>query len=186
MPARPGRCYRQLESPPYTRLEYIHGAPMVQIPKFDMGATSERERQKFDVVVKLVAKEQGQIRAQALEAARQISYKYLTKSVGEQNFFMRLTKYPHHVLRENKMLAMAGADRLQEGMRLAFGSPVGRAARVFKGDTVMFIETFNTYLEHAKEALKRAASKISIPCRIVVESKYARNGSSKGSLQEED
>ncbi|RLE57317.1 MAG: 50S ribosomal protein L16 [Thermoprotei archaeon] len=164
-PLRPGRCYRHFSGPPYTRLEYIPGAPQVQIPKFDLGNVNG----KFEVVVKLVAEENGQIRANALEAARQMAHKYLASKIGEQNYHLRLVTYPHHVLRENKMLAMAGADRLQEGMRLAFGTPVGRAARVYRGSVVMYVRTRKEYIDHAKEALRRASSKISIPCRIVVE-----------------
>ncbi|NPB01209.1 MAG: 50S ribosomal protein L16 [Crenarchaeota archaeon] len=172
MPLRPGRCYRYFSGPPYTRLEYIHGAPYVQIPKFDMGATSAAARARFDTVVKLVAEELGQIRMNALEAARQMAFKYLNKVLGQENFYLRINVYPFHVLRENKMLAMAGADRLQEGMRLAFGSPVGRAVRVEKmGQVIMFVEVEERNVEHAKEALRRAKSKISIPCRIVVEKK---------------
>lgn len=173
MPLRPGHCYRHFSGPPYTRLEYIHGAPYVTIPKFEMGATSAAARARFDTVVKLVAKESGQIRMNALEAARQMALKYLTKVLGEQNFYLKLVKYPHHVLRENKMLAMAGADRLQEGMRLAFGDPVGRAARVYAGDVVFLVEVEERNVEHAKEAMKRAASKLSLPMRIVVEKKHA-------------
>lgn len=172
MPLRPGRCYRHFSGPPYTRLEYIHGAPYVQIPKFDMGATSHVQRSKFDTVVKLVAEEIGQIRANALEAARQMAFKYLNRKIGEENFYLRLNVYPFHVLRENKMLAMAGADRLQEGMRLAFGSPVGRAVRIEKSGTViMYVEIEEKNIEDAKEALRRAKSKLSIPCRIVIEKK---------------
>ena len=176
MPLRPGRCYRYFSGPPYTRLEYIHGAPYVQIPKFDMGATSAAARARFDTVVKLVAEELGQIRMNALESARQMAFKYLNKILGQENFYLRINVYPFHVLRENKMLAMAGADRLQEGMRLAFGSPVGRAVRVEKlGQVIMFVEVEERNVEHAKEALRRAKSKLSIPCRIVVEKKRNSN-----------
>ncbi|NPA24120.1 MAG: 50S ribosomal protein L16 [Crenarchaeota archaeon] len=176
MPLRPGRCYRYFSGPPYTRLEYIHGAPYVQIPKFDMGATSAAARARFDTVVKLVAEELGQIRMNALESARQMAFKYLNKILGQENFYLRINVYPFHVLRENKMLAMAGADRLQEGMRLAFGSPVGRAVRVEKlGQVIMFVEVEERNVEHAKEALRRAKSKLSIPCRIVVEKKQNSN-----------
>ncbi len=178
MPLRPGRCYRYFSGPPYTRLEYIHGAPYVQIPKFDMGATSAAARARFDVVVKLIAEEMGQIRMNALEAARQMAFKYLNKVLGQENFYLRINVYPFHVLRENKMLAMAGADRLQEGMRLAFGTPVGRAVRVEKiGTVIMFVEVEEKNVEHAKEALRRAKSKLSIPCRIVVEKKNSSNNS---------
>ncbi len=59
-----------------------------------------------------------------------MAYKYLSKYVGDPNFYLKINVYPFHVIRENKMLAMAGADRLQQGMRLAFGVPSGRAARI--------------------------------------------------------
>lgn len=171
MPVRPARCYKRIKGPPYTREEYIHGAPMIQIPKFDMGVTSASARQNFTMVAKLVVLEQGQIRMQALEASRQIASKYLTKYVGDENYYLRLNVVPHHVLRENRMLAMAGADRLQEGMRLAFGSPAGRAARVEPGQVLYYAEFKPEHLPHIKEALRRAASKLPLPTRIVIEPK---------------
>ena len=67
------------------------------------------------------------------------------------------------------MMAMAGADRLQDGMRLAFGTPIGRAARVRAGQTVIMIRVNKNGIEHAKEALRRAASKLPLPARIVIE-----------------
>ena len=168
MPLRPGRCYRRLERP-YTRVEYIAGAPYVQIPKFELGNTKAKDRARFDYVVELVAESIGQIRANALEAARQMAYKYLSKYVGDANFYLKIVTYPFHVLRENKMLAMAGADRLQQGMRLAFGVPVGRAARITRpGTVVMHLEIEKKNLAHAKEALRRAASKLPLPMRIVI------------------
>lgn len=171
MPVRPARCYRRIKGPPYTREEYIHGAPMIQIPKFDMGATSAAARAAFSMVAKLVVEERGQIRMQALEAARQMAYKYLSKYVGDANYYLRLNVVPHHVLRENRMLAMAGADRLQEGMRLAFGSPAGRAARVEPGQVIFYAEFRPEHIAHIKEALRRAASKLPLPTRIVIETK---------------
>lgn len=124
----------------------------------------------------LISQSRGQIRAQALEAARQMAYKYLSVKVGDANYYFRVEVYPHHVLRENKMLAMAGADRLQEGMRLNFGSPAGRAARVERGQVLMYLEFKPEHLPHIKEALRRAASKLPIPTRIVVAPK---NGDKK-------
>ncbi len=166
MPLRPGRCYRRISTPPYTKLEYIGSIPPVTIPKFDLG----NSRGDFAYTLRLVVERGGQIRQNALEAARQIANKYLASKLGEQNYFMRICVYPHHILRENKMLAMAGADRLQEGMRLAFGTPVGRAARVVAGQTVILVRVNGSGLEHAKEALRRASSKLPLPCKLVVES----------------
>lgn len=171
MPVRPARCYKRIKGPPYTREEYIHGAPMIQIPKFDMGNTKASARARFPMVAKLIVEEAGQIRMQALEAARQMAYKYLAKYVGDENYYLRLNVIPLHVLRENRMLAMAGADRLQEGMRLAFGSPAGRAARVEAGQVIFYAEFMPGHLPHVKEAFRRAASKLPLPTRTVIEPK---------------
>lgn len=165
MPLRPGKCYRHFGTPPYTRLEYIKSRPPVLIPKFDLG----NPKGDFPITLKLVVMRSGQIRANALEAARQHANKYMARKAGEQNYFMRIVTYPHHILRENKMMAMAGADRLQDGMRLSFGTPIGRAARVFRGQVVIYIKVKPQHVEVAKEALRRAASKIPLPTRIVIE-----------------
>ncbi|MHA2113057.1 MAG: hypothetical protein ACW98W_16390 [Candidatus Hodarchaeales archaeon] len=45
--------------------------------------------------------------------------RYLTRSVGRENYHYRVCVYPHHRIRENKMMTGAGADRIQNGMRKA-------------------------------------------------------------------
>ncbi|MCD6094966.1 MAG: 50S ribosomal protein L16 [Thermoprotei archaeon] len=166
MPLRPGRCYRRIKGPPYTRLEYISSIPPVNIAKFEDGDPHGN----FDITLHLVVLEDGQIRSNALEAARVIATRYLSTEVGSQNYFFKLRVFPHHILRENKMIAGAGADRLQDGMRLAFGTPIGRAARVRRGQEVITIRTRRQFIEQAKEALRRAASKLPLPCKIVIQS----------------
>ncbi|MEM4557455.1 MAG: 50S ribosomal protein L16 [Desulfurococcaceae archaeon] len=164
MPLRPARCYTKFSGPPYTRKEYIPGIPPPKISKFEMGNI----KGDYDYEVTLVVEEAGQIRHNALEAARVMALKRLTTKAGENNFYLKLKVYPHHVLRENKMLAFAGADRLQEGMRLAFGKPIGTAARVYPGHEIFVARVKKEHLNIAKEALKLAASKLPLPCRIVV------------------
>ena len=164
MPLRPGHCYRHFGTPPYTREEYIRSIPPVQIPKFELGNI----KGSFEVELRLVTTRPGQIRANALEAARQQANKYLEKRLGSQNYHMRIMTYPHHILRENKMIAAAGADRLQDGMRLAFGTPIGRAARVSVGQTVILVRVNREYIDEAKKALIRAKSKLPLPCRIII------------------
>ncbi|CAN1145920.1 60S ribosomal protein L10, partial [Linum perenne] len=68
----------------------------------------------------------------ALEAARFACNKYMTKSAGKDAFHLRVRVHPFHVLRINKMLSCAGADRLQTGMRGAFGKPQGVCARALR------------------------------------------------------
>ncbi|PNJ09495.1 RPL10 isoform 17, partial [Pongo abelii] len=67
--------------------------------------------------------------------------------------------HPFHVIRINKMLSCAGADRLQTGMRGAFGKPQGTVARVHIGQVIMSIRTKLQNKEHVIEALRRAKFK---------------------------
>ena len=158
------RCWRRMESPPYTRREYIDGIPDPKIRKFTHGDPNRQ----FEYELVLVAKKSGQIRHNALEAARVATNKYLESKLGRANYFFRVVPYPHHVLRENKMIFGAGADRLQDGMRLAFGKPVGTAAQVWEGSSVLLVRVDKQGLEVAKEALRRGASKLPLPCRIEI------------------
>ncbi|MEM0232941.1 MAG: 50S ribosomal protein L16 [Candidatus Nezhaarchaeales archaeon] len=162
MPLRPARCYRLVRGPAYTRREYVHGVPPPKITKFTMGNT----KADLPLVVQLIAKEPAQIRHNALEAMRVACSKYLSSSLGESNYLLKIHPYPHHILRENKMMAFAGADRLQDGMRLAFGDPVGTAARVKAGDVILTIRVPSDKEVVAREAAKRAASKLPVPCEI--------------------
>jgi len=73
------------------------------------------------------------------------------------------------VLRENKMIFGAHADRLQDGMRRAFGKPIGTAARVKSDQPVLVVNVNENGLEVAKEALKRGSAKLPVPCRIFIE-----------------
>jgi len=74
--------------------------------------------------------------------------------------------YPHVILRENKMIATAGADRLQEGMRRAFGKSTGLAARVRPRQVIYEAYVTDANLDLAKEGFKMAASKIGRPTTI--------------------
>lgn len=59
--------------------------------------------------------EKENISSEALEAARIAANKYMTKNAGKDAFHLRVRVHPFHVLRINKMLSCAGADRLQTG-----------------------------------------------------------------------
>lgn len=158
------RNYRKISGMSYTRKEYIAGAPPPRIVLFEMG----NPKGEFEYEARLIALEDAQIRHNALEAARMAVNKLLEKRLGRQGYFFKVNVYPHHILREHKMMAGAGADRLSKGMQMAFGRPVGLAARVKKGQSVLLIRVNKENLELAKEALKRGASKIPTPTQIMV------------------
>lgn len=77
--------------------------------------------------------------SEALEAARIACNKYIVKSSGKESFHLRVRVHPWMVLRINKMLSCAGADRLQTGMRGAFGKPQGVCARVSIGQILLSV-----------------------------------------------
>ena len=66
------------------------------------------------------------------------------------------------------MMAFAGADRLQDGMRQAFGKPIGTAARVYPKQAVLEVRIKREHLDKALEALRRGASKLPIKTFIKV------------------
>lgn len=68
--------------------------------------------------------------------------------------------------RENKQTTGAEADRVSQGMLASFGKTVGTAVRVYTNQIIMSIETFERNISHAKEALRKAASKLPSPCII--------------------
>ena len=163
-----GRNYRQPKGQPYTRMKYIHGAPPPKISKFMMGDTKSHFEYRFS----LVAQGPVQIRHNALEAARVAANKVLFDALGETGYKIHLRLYPHIILRENRMIATAGADRLQEGMRRAFGKPTGRAARIKFGQSILDIYVNGNAVEAAKEALRVGSTKLSVAC-IVNQEKLA-------------
>ncbi len=121
--------------------------------------TTGKARPDYDYMVKLVSEGRVQIRHNALEAARVAASKKVTQ-LGEDNFFLKVVTFPHLVLRENKMIATAGADRLQEGMRKAFGKPIGLAARVEIGSTILELSVKAENLDKAKDAMWAASTKL--------------------------
>jgi large subunit ribosomal protein L10e len=123
----------------------------------------------FPKTIHLISKEREHVTSEALEAARISANKYLFKKTGKEGFHMRIRVHPWHVIRINKMLSCAGADRLQTGMRGAFGKPMGKVARVDLGDILISVRVKAENVEHAQEALRRA--KFKIPGhQIIVES----------------
>jgi len=157
-----GRNYRQPKGQAYTRGKYIHGAPPPKISKFTMGDT----KSKFEYRFRLVAQSPVQIRHNALEAARVAVNKVLFDVLGETGYKIHLLVYPHIVLRENRMIATAGADRLQEGMRRSFGKPNGRAARIKYGQSILDVYVNSNATETAKQALRVGSTKLPVACVV--------------------
>lgn len=169
MGLRPARCYHKINKKPFTRISirrprrsYVKGVPPSKIHQFEIGA-----RKDYTSIFYLQSLEDVQLRSNALEAARVTITKCLTNRLGEENFFIKLLVYPHHILRENSMATGAGADRFSDGMRKSFGKPIGQAARVKAEQRVFMIKVPENSEKVVKEAYERAAKKMSGSYRIL-------------------
>ena len=85
---------------------------------------------------------------------------------------MRVRAHPYHVVRINKMLSCAGADRLQTGMRGAWGKPNGTVARVNIGQILLSVRTRDANRAIAIEALRRSMYKFPGQQKIIVSKKW--------------
>lgn len=162
MGIRPGRCYRTTDRPAWTRYSRtkprqskIKSMPPLHIHHFVMG----KKGYEGNVELALIAVEDGQIRDNSLEATRTAVNKPLETKIANDYCF-RIFVFPHQVLRENKMITGAGADRLQRGMAMAYGRPCGRAARIRRGKKVMSIITQVKNRDIAYNALKMGKLKL--------------------------
>jgi len=157
------RNYRPVVGQAYTRKKFAKGFPPPKIVKFTMGDT----KAAFEYEINLVGLKRVQIRHNALEAARIAVNRILNDRLLEE-YFLKIRPYPHQILRENKMIFGAHADRLQQGMRRSFGTPTGSAARVEPGQTLITVKVNTNGLEAAKQALKRGSSKLPVTCKLIV------------------
>ncbi|MEM0111201.1 MAG: 50S ribosomal protein L16 [Candidatus Parvarchaeota archaeon] len=158
---RPGRAYKSMELP-YTRKSkfkeknYTKFALHTKITQFHSG---DRQN-KFNKKLQILSKSSLQVRDNALEAARIVANKYLTDTVGEENFHIQLISVPHHILREHKLATGAGADRFSAGMQKSFGKPIGLASQIHAGDKIFEIDVNEDHIAEAKEAADKIRKKL--------------------------
>merc|ERR1712093_820119 len=159
MGRRPARCYRFIKNKAYPKSRFCRGVPDPKLRIFDIGK-KKAPCDDFPQCIHLVSLEKENVSSEALEAGRISCNKNMIKAAGKDNFHLRVRLHPSHVLRINKMLSCAGADRLQTGMRGAFGKSYGTVARVKIGQILASIRCRENVQKHALEALRRAKYKI--------------------------
>ena len=164
MVTKPARMYSKISGPAYTRKEFMGGVPYPKITTFVQG----NQKRDFEIEMHLIAEEACQIRHTALEASRISINRKLLENIGAGNYFLHIRPYPHQVIREHKMATGAGADRISSGMRMAFGRPVGTAARVHPGEIIMVGRVDRANAKALKEALKKASIKLPTPCKVII------------------
>ncbi|HDN02275.1 MAG TPA: 50S ribosomal protein L16 [Candidatus Bathyarchaeota archaeon] len=163
MPLREARCYRRVKRP-YTRKEYIKSIPPSKIRKYEFG----NRKGDYDYVYRIIAEIPFQLRSNAIEAFR-LGLLGQLRNVSKENYFVVIHAHPHHILRRHAMAGGHKAERLQKGMRLAFGKPDGRAAQLDKGSRIASIMGYSKDEEAIKNAIRVAASKLPPYIKIIRE-----------------
>ncbi|MFB6193168.1 MAG: 50S ribosomal protein L16 [Candidatus Nanohaloarchaea archaeon] len=168
---RPARIYREHPGQPYTRQSqkksdnYVKGAPAPRVTQYEQGAKKE----EFPKALELRVEEECQIRSEALESGRVAANSYLSKVLDpEEDYFLKILPYPHHVLRYHPLAGIAQADRYYEGMRKPFGRPIGRSALVDEDQEIIRVEVGEEDVDEARKALERAGDKMPVSCRVRV------------------
>jgi len=164
MARKPASMYRYVRGTPSTRREYMGGVPNPRITQFVLG----NKTADFPLQVSLFVLERCNIRHNALESARITVNRAMEKKAGSTNYRLRIRIFPHVVLRENKQATGAGADRVSQGMRAAYGKAIGTAAEVKQNQLIITVETTEPFVDHAKNALRKAGMKIPAPCKVTV------------------
>jgi len=172
MALRKASAYSKKYTRPFTRSSkkrtksYIKTVPNSQIVKFKMGDIKGFDKGDYPITLNVISKEKIQFRDNAIEAVRQYLNRFLQIKLGKE-FYFEVKIYPHHILRENKMLTGAGADRMQTGMSRAFGKTAGRAALIKPNQTLFTIGIKTPKAEiEARKLIKSTKSRM--PCKTSI------------------
>ncbi len=167
---RPARTMRKPNSQAWARYSlrkprknYVRALPHTSLLVFKMGVASAA----YDTIIDLNTEVPIQLRSNAIESARLAANKHLEGTIPNL-YHLAVRIYPHNVIREKRMATGAGADRISQGMTLAFGKPVSIAARMRPGQPVFTVRTTKEHIKVAQEAMRRAASKLSGSYKVKV------------------
>jgi large subunit ribosomal protein L10e len=173
---RKASAYSKRYARPYTRKSksrtksYVKTVPNSKIVKFDMGKIKNFVKGEFpfQLIVTSDEKVTVQIRDNAIEACRQTIQREIDKPLMSQ-FYIGIRIVPHHILRENKMLTGAGADRMQSGMKHSYGKSVGRAAFVKPGKEIFIIAVKDEKgVKLVREAIRKIKPKLACKVKVKV------------------
>ncbi len=171
---RPWQCYAKWNRRPYQhkrsanhRREYARGGAQSKIVRF-WGGNKDIPFDEWDIVLGLKVNNQIQISSNALEAIRITINTPLQKLLGRNSFRLRMRSKPFQKYRENRMLAFAGADRVQSGMRNSFGRSTGVCARVRAGAVILDVGCKLRDIKLVRNRLRVASMKISCGSQTVV------------------
>jgi|SRR3989344_4411490 len=139
----------------YKKRNYIRSMPNHNIIRFEMGDKTKQ----FSHRVCLVSKGSLQIRHNAIESTRQIVNRALQKNLGEDYYF-QINLFPHHGIRENKLIGGSKAERMATGMQQPFGKVITVAAQVRRGKTILTTKVNKENVDKAKLAMRKCLPRL--------------------------
>jgi len=162
MGIRPAKTFRDADRVAWARFSrrtprksFVKSMPHTALNIFEMG----NKAGDYDVLAQFKAVRMIQLRDNSLESSRQAINKHLEKAIPNA-FHFKVLVFPHNVIRENKMIAGAGADRLQSGMAHPYGRPTERGARIKVGQPIFSIRFAAKDVAAVKEGFRRAKGKL--------------------------
>ena len=161
------KCYRKIKrsytrKSKYKRKSYVKSVPVSKVVRYSMG--NPNKDYKYEVNLSTI--ERVQVRHNAIESARIAVVRKLNRTLGK-NYHFQIRSYPHHILRENKMITGAGADRMQTGMQRSFGKAMGLAAQLKPNTAIFCVYVDKENMDAVRLALKSASPKLPCKCAIV-------------------
>jgi large subunit ribosomal protein L10e len=157
------RNYGPVKGQAYTRREYVKGFPPPKIVKFTMGDT----KGTYDVEARLIATERKQIRHISLEATRVATNRVLMDKLVN-DYLMNVLPFPHVILRENKMIFGAHADRLQQVCADHLQNR-RHSSQNRTWSNSYYSQSQSQRCRSCQRILKRGMAKLPLTCRIVIE-----------------
>jgi large subunit ribosomal protein L10e len=144
MKTRLSRVYRHHHKKPAQtfvkskQTKTFKGLPNKRLINYEQGNTSV-DKFAFKECFKVTVNETVLLTEMCLESFRVTLTRLLLKTYTKASWYYVLCKHTHIILRKHKLPTGGHVDRVSMGMRLAYGSPFARAAKINAGDTLLNI-----------------------------------------------
>jgi len=170
MGLRPARTFRDAKKVAWARFSrrtprksFVKSMPHNALTIYDMG----NSKGVYEISAEITAVNKVLVRDNAIESARQAINKHLEKALPNA-YSLKVLVFPHNVIRENKMIAGAGADRLQSGMAHPYGRPSERGAMLRPGQAMFSMRYMAKDAGTIDEAFRRAKCKLSGKWALII------------------
>lgn len=137
------------------------GAP--KITTFNQGNFKLYHGQNYKLKIVLKSNSTLLLTEHSLESFRMTITRALNATFSKGNWYLLICVRPHVLLREHKKPTSGPVDRISSGMRLAYGAPFARAAKITVNQPLLHLYLINsslTDIANVKRVLRKGLPKI--------------------------